>query len=279
MIRKKLRSKSIFDCASYFALILALIVFLFPVYWIASISLKTHAQAISLPPVWFFKPISENYQYVFQEYNIGRYLWNSIVIGVSSVMLTLLLSIPAAYGLVRFKFKGRENLAFWILSIRILPSIAIALPIVLIMKTFALVDTYPALIIMHTIINIPFAVWLLMGFFQGIPWELEEASMVDGCTRFGALCRIILPIAMPGVVVTLLFCFLLSWNEFVFAVILTHYRAATLPVATVGLVGFGYITWGQIAAVAVVIIAPVIVVAVSIQRYLIRGLTFGAIKW
>jgi len=279
MIRKKLRSKIVFNGASYFILILALIAFLFPVYWIVSISLKTHVQAISLPPVWFFKPILDNYQYIFQEYNMGHYLCNSIIIGVFSVILTLFLSIPAAYALVRFKFKGRENIAFWILSIRILPSIAIALPILLIMKTFALVDTYPALIIMHTVTNIPFAVWLLMGFFQGIPWELEEASMVDGCTRFGALCRITLPIAMPGVVVTLLFCFLLSWNEFVFAVILTHYRAATLPVATVGLVGFGYITWGQIAAAAVVIIAPVIVIAVSIQRYLIRGLTFGAVKW
>jgi len=278
MIGKKLGSKDILDCASYFTLIIALIVFLFPVYWIVSISLKTHAQAISLPPVWFFKPILDNYQYVFQEYNMGHYFWNSIIIGLSSVILTLLLSIPAAYALVRFKFKGRENLAFWILSVRILPSIAIALPILLIMKTFALVDTHLALIIMHTVANIPFAVWLLMGFFQGIPWELEEASMVDGCTRFGALCRITLPIAMPGVVVTLLFCFILSWNEFVFAVILTHYRAATLPVATVGLVGFGYITWGQIAAAAVIIIAPVIVIAVAIQRYLIRGLTFGAIK-
>jgi multiple sugar transport system permease protein len=183
----------------------------------------------------------------------------------------------AAYSLARFRIGGK-HLAFWILSIRMMPPIASILPLFLFYRFLRILDTYQALVITYSILNIPFAVWMLKGFFEELPAELEEAALVDGAGRLGAFYRIALPLIAPGLVATALFCFMFSWNDFFFALIITRSRVTPLTVVIAGMIGGHEILWAEIAAVATMASFPVIAIAVILQRYLVRGLTLGAIK-
>lgn len=257
---------------------LVFIFVLFPPFMLFLTSIKTNVDALRYPPVWLFKPVASNYREIFQLIPFGSYLINSLVVALLSTFISLLVGSLAAYGLARFKFKRSKDLSFWILSIRMTPPIAAAIPIFLIMRTLRLLDTKAALILAYCTFNVPFAVWLLRSFFQEIPREIEESAMVDGCSPFGAFFRIALPLIAPGLAATGIFTFIFSWNEFLFALILTGTRAQTVPVSLTGFIRETGIMWSHMAAAGVLAMFPMVIFTALVQRNLVKGLTMGAIK-
>jgi len=262
----------------YILIGILLVFFLFPVYWIVTMSLKTRIQAISIPPVWFFKPMLSNYVKVITESAFPRNFLNSLIISLATVLLSVLLGTPAAYALSRYHFRRKGDLLFWILSTRFAPPIAVIIPFFLLFRDLKMLDSHLTLIIVYLTFNLSFIIWLMRGFFIEVPQELEEAALVDGTTDLGAFVRIAFPLAAPGIVASTILSFLFSWNEFFFALILTRKFAQTLPVAISGYIGFMGIEWENMSAAAVMASIPILILAMIVQKYLVRGLTLGAIK-
>ncbi len=266
----------------FLILIVALVFFLFPVVWMVLTSFKTNAEFFANPPV--FIPHQFNLTNYFNAMTMppqGRGgiqgLRDSLIISVATMVVTLTVGSLAAYSFARYR-TGGENLSFWVLSTRMFPPVASALPLFLLFKQFSLLDTHMALIIANTIFNLPFVIWLLKGFFEDLPVELEEAALIDGASPFGAFWQIALPLVTPGLVATALFSFIFTWNEFMFALLFTRSDVRTLTIIVPSLVGGHEILWGEIAAVGTVAVIPGIVLALLLQRYLVRGLTLGAVK-
>jgi multiple sugar transport system permease protein len=248
---------------------------LFPFFWVLLTSFKTQADAIAYPPLFFFKMTLHNYADVFQNNPFGAYLFNSLVIAAGSTGLALLLGAPAAYSIARRRLKG---LAICILMARMVPGIACVVPWYIVFRYLGLIDTYSGLILTHLIVSLPIVVWLMIGFYEDIPLELEQAAQVDGCSRFQAFLRIAVPLTAPGLVAATIVSFIFSWNNFLFSLILAAERTKTLPVAAFNFMTYGMIHWGGLAAAATVIMAPVLVLTFLIQRHIIRGLAAGATK-
>lgn len=266
----------------YAVLLIALVATLAPVYWMITISFKREVDQFALPPKWFvFTPTLEHYADAFINRSFGQYLFNSLFIAVASTVCALVIGTLAAYALARFRLPWNldRKLALWILSTRMFPAIVTAVPLFLIMRAVWLVNTRLSLIIVYTGLNLPFVVWMMRGFFAEVPRDLEEAAMVDGDSRMGAFWRIVLPLVAPGLAATAVFCLIVSWNEFLFALVLTQTDdAMTLPVGIAGRVTQYGIKWGAMSAAAVVAMVPILVFALSVQRYLVRGLSLGAVK-
>jgi len=261
---------------------LAVLAALLPVYWMMTISLKQEVDQFSVPPKWlFFHPTLAHYRDAFIERSFGQYLMTSAIVAVVSTICAIILGTLAAYSLARFRLPHKLNmrLALWILSTRMFPPIVTAVPLFLLMSDLRLLDTTVSLVIVYTAFNLPFVVWMMRGFFQEIPRELEEAARVDGDSRLGALRRVILPLVAPGLAATAVFCLIISWNEFLFALTLTQTDAAmTLPVGIAGRVTQYEIEWGVMSAAGVVAMIPILIFALAVQRYLVRGLSLGAVK-
>ncbi len=256
-----------------------LILSLIPIYLIISASFKTDLQIFAIPPVFVFTPILDNYRVALTGGTSNLpYVINSLVASIGSTIVAVVFGAMAAYGLARFEFKGRGDLAFWILTTRMAPPIAFVVPMFMLIKSVGLLDTWWALIIMYTGMNLSFAVWILRGFFLDIPPELEESALVDGYTRFQVFTRIALPLVKPALAAVAVFSLIFSWNEFLFALILTQHNAKTIPVGIQGFSNSMGINWGPFMAVAFIAILPVMVFTFLMQRYLVRGLTFGAVK-
>ena len=266
----------------YVLLTIALVAALAPVYWMITISFKREVDQFALPPKWFvFTPTLEHYADAFINRSFGQYLFNSLFVAVASTVCALVIGTLAAYALARFRLPWNldRKLALWILSTRMFPAIVTAVPLFLIMRALWLVNTRLSLIIVYTGLNLPFVVWMMRGFFAEVPRDLEEAAMVDGDSRMGALWRVVLPLVAPGLAATAVFCLIVSWNEFLFALVLTQTDdAMTLPVGIAGRVTQYGIKWGAMSAAAVVAMVPILVFALSVQRYLVRGLSLGAVK-
>lgn len=263
-------------------LIFALVLFMFPVVWMFLTSFKTEAEYFAYPPVFIPKDFSlRNYVNALALPPLGRGgiqgLRDSLIIALSSTVVSVVVGSLAAYSLARFK-TGGDNLSFWILSTRMFPPVASALPLFLIFKQISLLDKHMALIIANTIFNLPFVIWLLKGFFEELPTELEDAALIDGCSHWGVFFRVALPLIMPGLAATALFSFIFAWNEFMFALLLTRRNVRTLTIIVPSLVGGHEILWGEIAAIGTIAVIPGIILALLLQRYLIRGLTMGAVK-
>jgi len=257
---------------------LVFIYILFPPIMLFLTSIKKNVDALRYPPVWIFRPIGSNYREIFNLIPFGNYLLNSLIVATISTFLALFIGSMAAYGLTRFRFRRSKDLSFWILSIRMTPPVASIIPIFIIMRTFKLLDSPAALIIAYFTFNIPFAVWLLRSFFREIPREIEESAMVDGCSSYNAFFRIALPLIAPGLAATGIFTFIFSWNEFLFALILTGTRAQTVPVALTGFIRETGIMWSHMAAAGVLAMAPMILFTALVQKNLVKVLTMGAIK-
>jgi len=266
----------------YVALICAVVAALAPVYWMLTISLKSEVDQFASPPRWFlFSPTLAHYADAFLSRSFGQYLATSATVAVLSTICSVMLGTFAAYGLARFRLRAKLNrrLSLWILSTRMFPPIVSAVPLFLMMRDLRLLNTMAALVIVYTAFNLPFVVWMMRGFFQELPRELEEAAMVDGDSRLGALFRIILPLVVPGLAATAVFCLIMSWNEFLLALVLTQTDAAmTLPVGIAGRVTQYEIKWGVMSAAGVVAMLPILIFAMAVQRYLVRGLSLGAVK-
>jgi multiple sugar transport system permease protein len=257
---------------------IGLVVFMIPFFWTLAMAFKTPDVYWTYPVQWWPKdPTLDNFRYIFFSTKIGRYLSNSLMAAGLNTILVLAVSAPAAYGIIRFKIGG-DNLSFWFLSQRMAPPIAMAIPMFLLMKTVSLLDNVIGLILVYCVFNVGFAVWMMMSFFADFPVELEDAALIDGCTRMGMLRRIILPISAPNLVVTGIFTFIFAWSEFVMTFILTRENAKTI---TVQLVSFQVPTeplWGELSAMLMIAIIPIAILVLSVQRYLVTGLTSGAIK-
>ncbi|HEX6283994.1 MAG TPA: carbohydrate ABC transporter permease [Pyrinomonadaceae bacterium] len=261
---------------------LALVVALAPVYWMITISLKIEVDQFAVPPKWFsFTPTLQHYHEAFVARSFGQYLLTSAIVAVVSTFFALVIGTLAAYALTRFRlpYALDRKLSLWILSTRMFPAIVTAVPLFLMMRDLRLLNTKASLIIVYTAFNLPFVVWMMRGFFAEVPRDLEEAALVDGDSRLGALVRVVLPLVSPGLAATAVFCLIVSWNEFLFALVLTQTDASmTLPVGIAGRVTQFEIKWGVMSAAAVVAMMPILIFALAMQRYLVRGLSLGAVK-
>lgn len=266
----------------YSIVALATLFALAPVYWMLTISLKREVDQFAIPPQWFsFTPTLEHYRDAFLTRAFGQYLITSAIVAICSTFCALAIGTLAAYALARFKMPGRldRKLALWILSTRMFPPIVTAVPLFLMMRDLGLLNTRASLVILYTGFNLPFVVWMMRGFFMEVPRDLEEAAMVDGDSRLGALRRVLLPLVAPGLAATAVFCLIISWNEFLFALVLTQTDASmTLPVGIAGRVTQYEIKWGVMSAAGVVAMLPILLFAMAVQRYLVRGLSLGAVK-
>ena len=258
-------------------LIAFVVLFLFPFFWIVASSLKSRGEFFTRPPVWFPSHLDwSNYPDSLARGAL-KGLTDSFIIAFSSMVVSLLLGAPAAYAIARFQV-GREHLAFWILSIRMFPPIATILPLFVIFRFVGLVDSYSGLVFSYTVFNLPFAIWILKGFIEDLPREIEEAAKVDGARPLQVFQMIVIPLAAPGLVVAALFTFIFAWNDFAYAVIFSGSKVTPLPVVIAQFAGGHEILWGQISAAAIIAIAPGLLIATFLQKYLTRGLTMGAIK-
>jgi multiple sugar transport system permease protein len=270
-------SKALKNSLWAIAITIISILAVFPFFWMLLVSLKTRVLTYD-PSVWFFKPTLENYIAVFQQRHLLFFAKNSFIVVISTTVLSLLLGSMAAYGFARFSFKRREDWAFWILSLRMLPPMATVIPFFILARFTNLLDTYLILILAYMTFNIPFSIWMMRGFFEEIPVQIEESALVDGCSHWQVLMRVVLPLSLPGLTATAIFCIINSWNEFAFALFLTGINARTLPTTVTFFLSITGVIWGEMAAVGVLTALPVLIFAMLVQKYMIRGLTFGAVK-
>lgn len=267
------------------------VIYLIPVLWILLTSFKQWDDVQASPPRFLFTPTLENYvnlpvnrvfdqsgSRVVGESGFFRKIGNSVVIGLVSTFFAVGLGLLSAYAFSRFRVKGKADLLFFILSTRMMPPVVVVIPIYLMYNFLGLRDTHLGMILLYTVFNLSFAVWLLKGFVDEIPREYEDAALVDGYTRFQAFCRVVVPQAATGVAATAVFCLITAWNEFAFALILTDQRATTAPPFIVSRLGSAGTDWGQIAASTVVFVLPIAIFTFLMRSHLLRGITFGAIK-
>ncbi|WP_332694407.1 carbohydrate ABC transporter permease [Halalkalibacter lacteus] len=258
--------------------VLALL-FISPYIYIVLTSIKPSSDAISPSPTFFPRELSlENYVAMFNQMPIAKYFFNSFITASISTILAVFLGALAAYGLSRFSSKTGNIFLLLTLCVRMVPMISIAIPMYIIINGMGLIDTRVALIITYTAINVPFAIWLMIGFFNNIPKEFDEAARIDGCNIFTAFIKVILPVSLPGLATAAIFCFMLAWNDFLFALLLTSTNAKT---ATVGISEFltAYnLDLGPMTAAAVSFSLPVMVFSILVQRYIVSGMTLGAVK-
>lgn len=272
----------------YLVLLIALIFFLFPIFWVAITSIKLPGEYMHRPPILIpDEPTLVHYRNVMNAKG-ELALRNSAIIATSATLLSLLVGTLAAYSLARFN-TGGKHFAFWLLSQRMMPPVVLVVPFFLLLRDIGAwndgalrdvfgLDTRIALIALYTVFNLPFVIWLMRSYFDGVPRELEESAMVDGSTRLGVFWRITLPLSIPGLIATGTFAFIFAWTEFIFAVVLTRTEAITLPVAIAGFSGSQGSNWGQASALAVVATAPVFALSLLVQKHFARGLTLGAVR-
>ncbi|MEP9386299.1 carbohydrate ABC transporter permease [Mesorhizobium sp. KR9-304] len=252
---------------------------LLPIAYLIVSSFKTQQQIYDgVASTFWFTPTLDSYRFIFETKPILQMLTNTAIVSVGSTLFSLVFGTIAAYGLARYKFRGRDDLAFYILSIRMFPPIVAALPIFMIFNSLDLLDSKIGLIIAYTSFNLPFVVWMMTGFIKSVPVQLEEAAMVDGQSQLGAIRDILIPVLRPSILAVGIFCIIFSWNEFLFALILTKSQAKTLPVAIPEFITWTEVGWNYVAAAGMVLVAPVLVFSFLAQRYMVRGMSMGAIK-
>jgi multiple sugar transport system permease protein len=272
------------NSGSFFLILIIIIMLVYvilPLYELVVTSMKYQIDALAIPKVLIPKRLTlENYSFVFQMANMKRHFLNSLIVASCASCICLAISIPCAFILVRanFPLKLTYFLTYWILFTRMVPPVSTMLPYFLIMRKLGLLDTRVALIISDTCFNLPFVIWLMMGLIKELPVELEEAARIDGCSNFGVLTRIVIPLLLPGLVSAGTLVFIFSWNDFIYPLFLSSVKAKTLSVVMPGFITDKGLLWGPMTSLGTIMIIPVIVVALSFQRYLIRGLTLGAIK-
>lgn len=270
--------RSVEQTIIYLLVTITLIIVLFPIYWIVATSFKTPIDAFRRPPVWFFQPVLDNYQQAFTQMPLMRYFVNSLVISLIEASLVLAVASLGAYALARLNFVGKRPLTLWILGTQIIPPIVVMIPLFFLFFRFRMTGTYQAIIIAHAAFLLPFSIWLLRGFFTDVPPELEECAMIDGCTRVGALLRITIPLAAPGMAAVWILCLIFAWNDFLIPLALANESTKTMPLAVAGFRTDRGIEWGAAAAAGSVAVVPVLIFALFVQRYIVSGLTRGAVK-
>jgi ABC-type glycerol-3-phosphate transport system permease component len=254
-------------------------VWVFPVLWALLTSFKTERDVLAYPPVMVFAPTLDNYREVlFGASTILPNLWSSLVVSCSATVLTMLFAIPAAYALARLRYPGKRASGFYVLATQMLPPVGLIIPYYLVLQRVGGLDTYSGMVAIYLTFSLPFAIWLLVSYFEDVPYEMEEAALLDRAGRLRALWYVILPQVRGGIAVTTVFVFLNAWNEFLFAVVLAGNKVRPVTVAMFNFISLEQTQWARLAAGAMVAMAPVIVVGLLAQRHIVKGLTVGAVK-
>ncbi len=263
------------DLLTYLQYLLVGLVILMPVGWTALASLKTSAEVTAYPPRLLFRPTLANYVRLFHTTPFLDYTWNSLIVAGLSTALGLLLAVPAAYAVSWYRITWPATLT---LAARMAPGTLFLLPWYIMFSRVGLIGTHWALILTHTVITMPLVLWVMMSYFDAIPREVLEGALIDGCSAVGALWRVALPLVRPGIVVSTILAFVFAWNYFLFALVLSGFASKTLPVAAFNFIGEGATNWGGLMAAAVLIALPPLILAFCVQRWLVHGLTVGAVK-
>lgn len=259
----------------YLAVIAMVLIVLFPFAWMLASSFKTQVDIVAWPPKLVFSPTLQNYRKVFGEQDFVKYFINSTTVALLAVGFSLLLGLPAAYSIARFT---QRRLAMFILLARLMPGISFLMPWYIIFSRLNLMDSYTALVLSHMLIALPIVVWIMASYFEALPRDLEESAMVDGASRQYAFFKIILPLSGPGVITATTLAFIFSWNNFMFSQVLSMEKTKTLPSAVFNFLSYAEIDWGGVMAASVAIMAPALVLTMIFQRYVVKGLTMGAVK-
>ncbi|BAO92192.1 ABC transporter permease [Caballeronia cordobensis] len=262
----------------FIGLVIVFMSSVFPFYWMVTTSLKSQSDALAYPPKWLFSPTFHHYSAALFEHDVAGSLLNSLIIASSTTVLAILLGAPAAYALARYEFRGKEDLWFWFISNRMVSPVVLAVPFFLIATKLELVDTHIVLILLYLTFSLPIVVWICTDQFRNIPVELDEAARLDGASPWRVFWRINLPLAMPGIVVSAIFAFIFSWNDLLYALVLTRSDAITSPVAATSYMSGYELPWGEIMATGTLIVLPMVVFALAVSGRLVQGLTMGAVK-
>jgi len=275
----------------YGLLLVWTVICLFPIYWLVITSLKQPIAVFQGPrylPWIDFQPTLDAWQYALfgpDQAEVTRSWLNSAILAVTSAVLAVAIGGLAGYALTRFRYRvpllnwGNNDIAFWIISQRMLPPVVVILPFLIMYHVLGLIDTHAGMILAYTVFNLPFAVWILRDFFAGLPVDLEESAFIDGASRLQAFARIVVPLAAPGLTATFLFCLMFSWNDYIFALMLTFSRASTMPmyIAGAGSQSYGP-QWWYLSALSLMAVVPMLIIALLVERYITRGLVVGAIR-
>ncbi len=263
--------------ARYAAAIVLTVVFLFPVYWLFMIAFKTPEEIFHSPPVWYPARIQfANFAVLFKDGDAVT-VGNSLFIAGCSTLISMFIGTLGAYSLARFK-TGGENLSVWIISQRMIPPIAIVFPLFLLYVWLGWVDTYYGMILLYTAFNLPYVIWMMRGYIEDVPIDLEQSALVDGCTRWQVLLRVVFPMVRTGLFATAVFTFVFAWNDFIFALVMTRSAVTTYPVQVTHYFGAQSNFWAKIAAMSMLGTLPVLVAVAALQKYLVRGISLGAVK-
>lgn len=270
----------VFNSFMYLIMVVASLVVLVPTLWMVSTALKPNDEVMVTPPQWIpDAPTWESFVRIWDDYPFATYFANSVYIVLAATIISLVFSAMAGYGASRFRFKGKSTFLTFLLVTQMFPSIMLLIPFYKVLKTLGLIDTHLGLILVYISFTIPFCTWMMMGFFQGIPKELDEAATIDGCGRIRTFVQIILPLSLPGIAATAIYSFLQGWNEYMFALILTTSEdMKTLPVGIGQLNGFYKIVWNDMMAASFVSSLPLVILFLFLQKYFISSLTAGAVK-
>jgi ABC-type glycerol-3-phosphate transport system permease component len=256
-----------------------LAVWAFPVIWGLMTSFKTERDVLAYPPKFVFTPTLDNYrEVVFGASSILPNLWSSIVVASGATLLTMLFAVPAAYALARLRYPAKKASGFYVLATQMLPPVGLIIPYYLVLQKIGGLDSFGGLIAIYLTFSLPFAVWLMVSYFEDVPFEMEEAALLDRAGRWGALWHVILPQVRGGIAVTTIFVFLNAWNEFLFAVVLGGNQVRTVTVAMFNFISVEQTQWARLAAGAMLAMAPVIIIGIFAQRHIVKGLTVGAVK-
>ncbi len=277
-LARKKRIKMILSIIRFLLIGIFLLIFMFPVYWIAIGAFKVEGEFYNFPPVFWPSQFSfENFERAFTMFNGTKGLVDSLIVAGANTVIVICFGVLLAYSMGRFK-TGGDNLSFFVISLLFAPPVISAIPLFMIFRTLSMLDTYRVLYLSYILFNMPFGVWIMKGFFEDIPPGIEHAALLDGYSRWQAFRKYVLPLAVPGIAVTALFVFIFSWNEFLFALIFTRSSVETLTITLSGMIGGHQIHWGELSALSLVAILPGIILTLFFQKYLVRGLTFGAVK-
>jgi multiple sugar transport system permease protein len=267
------------DILTYLGILALIAIFVMPIAWIVGISFKTRPQIFTSPPLFLWEPTLENYATVLRTSAFLPALWNSLVTSIGAVLLSLIAGVPAAYTIARIPFTGRTFIYYALLIMRMLPPIAVLVPMFMLFDWVGMTNSRTSVALAYTTFCLPLVVWVMRGFFEQLPVELEESAAIDGASRFRTFFSIVLPLARPGLVAISILCLLTAWNDFLFAAVLTNTATQTLPVLLAGYsTADSGVDWGALAASGILVVTPVIIIAFAVQRHLIAGLSAGAMK-
>lgn len=259
--------------------VIAMAFFMLPIFWLITTSFKFGREAFALPPKWlFFDFTLKNYAQLLETSKTGMFIKNSLIITTCVTLLSLALGVPAGYAIARSKSRLINSTSYFFLLLLMIPPIAMLIPFYLIMRDLGMLGTYGAVIILDTIFDASFVVWMMRSYFADVPQEMEEAAQIDGASKFTAFTRVALPLSIPGIISSAIYCIIYSWNDFLFALMLTNPKTKTIPLGILASFSASEISWGQMASMAMFAIIPAIFISLFLNKYYIQGLTMGASK-